>query len=32
MSSTKRFWLPYASYDMENIKNWLEEKAEDGYI
>ena len=32
MSITKRFWLPYASYDMVNIKNWLEEKAEDGYI
>lgn len=32
MSASKRFWLPYASYDMKNIKIWLEEKAEDGYI
>lgn len=32
MSTSKRFWLPYASYDMVNIKRWLEEKAEEGYI
>lgn len=28
---TKRFWVPYAPYDVESIRIWLEEKAEDGY-
>src|SRR5690554_4368787 len=27
----KRFWVPYAPYDMESIRMWLEEKAEEGY-
>lgn len=28
---TKRFWVPYAPYDVESMRMWLEEKAEEGY-
>jgi len=27
----KRFWVPYAAYDVESIRMWLEEKADEGY-
>ena len=27
----KRFWVPYAPYDVESIRMWLNEKAEEGY-
>jgi hypothetical protein len=27
----KRFWVPYAPYDVESIRMWLGEKAEEGY-
>lgn len=32
MSNTKRFWLPFASYDIRNIEHWLQEKAEQGFV
>lgn len=27
----KRFWVPYEPFDVESIRIWLEEKAEEGY-
>lgn len=31
MAQTKRFWLPYASYDLKNIQEFLMDKAQEGY-
>ena len=31
MVSTKRFWVPYDPYEMDDLKLWFEEKARQGY-
>lgn len=31
MGKTKRIWVPYEPYEFEAIKEWLEDKARDGY-